>query len=432
MAFSPASPHEQATTVQIRFGAIKTAMAGLQRMEQHIGREAPHVHAYRSQLKLIDMYRDRIDQARDDLEQNGGMTYNDMSELSTIVLDCDVLHAELTATINAAIDSFESEQAEARQALQPPRVAIHDEWSRNGQRFNVEHFGGDFTKWPKFKEMFVTFVHDHPLKTAQEKFMHLDAHLVKDSEAAQTISGYPRTGDNYEPAWNQLCRAYDNKRKLVGDIVDRFLDMKSVAKPSREALVAVINNTNHVLGSLPKYEIDVSSWDAIVVPIITRKLDQSTTRQWQFERPQRDLAKIGELLEFLQRRADSLTMANNEQRSGQANTATVAQRTTPQRSEQPNRQRKPPSCPCCNQEHQLFNCIEFRALSIAEKKKRVRTYNVCYNCLKRGCEATKCSLRACIRCQVKHNSLLCEAPPNSAAGGSGQSAAVNAAGNFAN
>lgn len=192
------------------------------------------------------------------------------------------------------------ESAEGSDSPGPLIIRVEsDDWGRDGRHFEVEKFGGDFQKWPKFKEMFETFVHNNERKAAVAKFLRLDQSLVPDSEAAQTISGLPRTGDKYSVAWEQLCRAYDNKRKLVEDLIDRFLDFPAIKRPTRESLVSLINGTNHLLGSLPNYDICVSQWDSIVSALLMRKLDTATIRAWNFERPQREITVLAPFLEFL-------------------------------------------------------------------------------------------------------------------------------------
>lgn len=88
------------------------------------------------------------------------------------------------------------------------------------RHFQIEKFGGDFLKWPKFKELYETFVHNNERRTPAAKFLLLDHSLIENSEAAATISGLERHGDNYGAAWASLCHTYDNPRKLVENAID--------------------------------------------------------------------------------------------------------------------------------------------------------------------------------------------------------------------
>lgn len=60
----------------------------------------------------------------------------------------------------------------------------------------------------------------------------------------------------YESAWKSLCDFYDNERKIVNDIVLSFIDMEPVKMPSRAAFIALVNNTNRLLQSLPFVAIE--------------------------------------------------------------------------------------------------------------------------------------------------------------------------------
>lgn len=282
------------------------------------------------------------------------------------------------------------------------------------RRLNIERFSGDFSKWPKFKELFEEFVHNNVKLADVTKFLRL-ALIQPDSEASQTISGFTRVGANYQAAWEQLCQTYDNSRKLVEDLVGNFLDLAPISVPTRSAMVTLINSTNHLVASLPKYDIAVNHWDPIVVQILTRKLDNETINAWNYERPQREIPRLAPLLDFLHRRADSLPEMIQNQQLQQRNRANTSNVNVVNRNNRmgvnnqwQNRTKKPVRCVMCGQEHQLFNCASFRKLDLEGKKRKVQQYRVCENCLKLHCSPERCSLKPCRNCNVKHNGLLCD------------------------
>lgn len=174
---------------------------------------------------------------------------------------------------------------------------------------DIERFAGsekDRRKWPQFKSMFEEIFHNRSTYTGSTKFYHLMSHLVPDSEPYNTISGFDRTDANYESAWKTLCEAYDNERKIVNDIVLSFLDMPALDEPSRAGLIALKNNTNNLINSLPKYKIEVQHWDPILVPLLIRKMDGESIRLWSLERDQKKIAELQPLLDFIQKRADGM------------------------------------------------------------------------------------------------------------------------------
>lgn len=279
---------------------------------------------------------------------------------------------------------------------------------------------GDYKKWSNFKSSFEQFFHTNNTLSQQEKFYYLDAHLKPNSEPYNAISGYARIAENYVPAWDHLCEVYDNNRKLVEDMVTHYIDFPPINGASRNNLMAMINATNHITASLPKFKIKVEEWDAIMVPILVRKLDQETIKLWNLERPQREVAKLSQLLTCIQKRADSIDGGHIEtpstppqQRSGSRplmmqrninNTATARQNS---KNRFQSKMKKPIRCLECGHEHQLFKCPTFLKMNIDSRRRRVRHFGVCENCLKQFCRADKCSLGPCKTCNEKHNGLIC-------------------------
>lgn len=181
-------------------------------------------------------------------------------------------------------------------------------------------------------------------------------------------------------------------------------------------MVTLINSTNHLVASLPKYDIAVGHWDPIVVQILIRKLDNETVNAWNYERPQREIPKLAPLLEFLFRRADSLPEGMPNQQLQQRNRTSTSNANVVNKTNRlgvnnqwQNRAKKPVRCLLCGQEHQLFNCASFRKLNVGARKQKVEQFRVCENCLKLHCSPERCSLKPCRVCNIKHNSLICEA-----------------------
>lgn len=102
--------------------------------------------------------------------------------------------------------------------------------------------------------------------------------------------------------------------------------------------MVIIKAVNHLTKSLIGYEeAKVQHWDPIVVNLLLRKLDNETKSRWNHERPQRQIAKLQPLIQFLENRAESMeagvTAASVISRPTQVSSRQNKQRTT-QPSEQ--------------------------------------------------------------------------------------------------
>ncbi|XP_066903610.1 uncharacterized protein [Halyomorpha halys] len=64
-------------------------------------------------------------------------------------------------------------------------------------------------------------------------------------------------------------------------------------------------------------------------------------------------------------------------------------------------------CPLCKGDHLLSKCEAFIGLPLTQKLERVRTFKVCWNCLRKGHEVATCrSQFRCRMCCKKHHTLI--------------------------
>lgn len=399
---------EMNNAADIMYRTVRVAMRGMQRIKElSEGQRELLFPALKSQITLLDQYRQRVYDSLDKLEPS--MTYAESARLESDLLDIDEMHSDLVMRISGLMEErlvttpISSNSSNSNQSS-------YTDWEKEMRHFQIEQFGGDFLKWPKFKELFETFVHNNERRTPASKFLMLDHSLVVNSEATATISGLERAGENYEAAWANLCRTYDNPLKLVEDATDRFLDLPPVRGPTRQEVMAIINGVNHLLASMPKYGVDTKHWDVLLVQLIKRKLDNETVRRWTYERPMRDIPKLAPFLDYLRKISESIESKPTAVKKAAINAAAGTAATGNQRTNEIGKRVRPPiRCPMCSNEHHLYSCTQFRALTTTDRQDRVKRWSLCRNCLKRNCSPDKCTLRACTKCNVKHNGLLCTA-----------------------
>jgi len=64
-------------------------------------------------------------------------------------------------------------------------------------------------------------------------------------------------------------------------------------------------------------------------------------------------------------------------------------------------------CPCCDAHHNLYQCSQFKSLTVDKRHNVVRNHHLCFNCLGKGHSVDDCSSRyTCSECRRKHHSLL--------------------------
>lgn len=331
-------------------------------------------------------------------------------------------------------------------------------------RVPVAVFDGAAGAWPRFKDIFEQYFIKQTSDGAS-RFYYLDLCLKPGSEPETLIAGIDRTHDNFQVAWDILCGAYNNNRKIVDDIIGTFLKLQAMTGPTRQKLIDITTATNRMIESLKRYNIGTEHWDPLVVAIIERKLDKRTMDSWIMKRPQRAIAKLKPLIDFLVRIADGLNdnedrqMDSLRQRDTNRQTGSFRQRdnyrqmeNSRQRENSRHRERdhqrerssirgssrntsrhrkhssrrdgrasesgsntdsnrKPkiiPQCQLCTQRHRLWACSTFKSLPVPERKIMVKRNKFCEKCLERHANDKQCKMKPCIICQEPHNSLLCE------------------------
>ncbi|XP_075253325.1 uncharacterized protein LOC142345123 [Convolutriloba macropyga] len=64
------------------------------------------------------------------------------------------------------------------------------------------------------------------------------------------------------------------------------------------------------------------------------------------------------------------------------------------------------TCECCDENHKIYQCQNFKALSVQGRAKLIKTKGICFNCLRSGHRCEQCNGSTCKKCKRKHNSLL--------------------------
>lgn len=278
---------------------------------------------------------------------------------------------------------------------------------RQEQRIKLTTFKGDFTKWREFRDQFITEVHNCASMANVTKLRELKSAL--EGAPARLISRWQLTDANYDEAWAKLNDVYDNKQNLVDAHLNALHAIPKLGKESSRArgLRDLVNEANVHLSSLRTLGLSTATWDPIIVNMLRSRLDYETNHAWQMSRNDvREIATLKEFFEFLERRASALDSAffDNEQQCAAANQRPV-QRSGAGASTQ--RAASTVRCPLCKEQHPLYRCGDFLALSVAGRNEKVRNWRLCANCLQSGHFAQSCPGGACRRCNKKHNSVLC-------------------------
>jgi hypothetical protein len=140
-------------------------------------------------------------------------------------------------------------------------------------------FSGQYTEWTAFHDNFSSLIENNDQLSGVQKFHYLTSCLK--GEAGKVIESLTISNENYKLAWDVLIKRYDNKRLIIQDHVFAIVNAPPIQKSSHGSLRQLFDNFNIHMEALKVQNIDTSTWNAIVIPIVAEKLDFTSKREWQ-------------------------------------------------------------------------------------------------------------------------------------------------------
>ncbi|XP_045458533.1 uncharacterized protein LOC123668885 [Melitaea cinxia] len=280
-------------------------------------------------------------------------------------------------------------------------------------RIVIPTFSGQYSEWTTFRDLFVSLVHSNSQLDNVQKMHYLKGYLS--GEAEQLLRQIPIADSNYERCWSLLNSRYNNKKYLSHFILKRLLSQKNITCESSYGLKNLIDTTNDCLSSLTNLGIDVSTWDIIIIHILTLKLDPESRKQWEFSvtnnNTSDELPTFKQFTEFLTNRYRDLEFLDSKPtpvnrninvQNNSNNTSKVNTLKTFHASSFKNQ------CAFCkDNNHSIINCTLFSRETVEARRNFVHNNNLCFNCLGGNHSAKFCrNLKTCRICKRQHHSLL--------------------------
>ncbi|XP_045449077.1 uncharacterized protein LOC123657599 [Melitaea cinxia] len=272
----------------------------------------------------------------------------------------------------------------------------------------IPTFSGQNHDWLEFRDTFISFVHNDNSIPKIHKFHYLRATL-KDS-AALVIRSLDFSAANYDVAWDLLCDQYNNTRLLVTNHIQSIFNIESIAKESSKALRNIIDIVNKNLRALKTLKLPTEHWDALIVYIISTKLDSVTSHEWEtYRNTLKDLPTLKNMITFLNNQADLLETMEDTHTKRRHSDVTYNNRqkslvvTSNPYSSHIN---KPYVCPLCKHNHAIYRCLKFRSFSLENRMSKAKSLKLCLNCLRQGHTRNTCKKGPCRVCNKQINSLL--------------------------
>lgn len=269
-------------------------------------------------------------------------------------------------------------------------------------KLELPTFDGTLSDWQNFYDLFKATVDSHGALSSATKMQYLKAAVT--GEAAKLLSVLPVTDDNYQVALNALKTRYENKRALITHHLHNITNIQPVGNDALSKLRTLRDTLNVSVESLKLLRVQADTWGPILIHIVTQKMSPVIQKEWEKslagvnEYP--DLQRFNTFLNEQVRILENLELnREGDPRQVQITKHKAAHNTAIKDSNK--------KCTYCNQAHPIFQCEDFKALSIKERYNAQRAKGLCSNCLYPKHTKNDCrSKGSCRLCSEKHHTLL--------------------------
>ncbi|XP_075977354.1 uncharacterized protein LOC142977361 [Anticarsia gemmatalis] len=369
----------------------------------------------KTRLKCIEEYWETFKQAHYNLtkctprEQRGVLTYFLHEEYYTY----EDMYLCLRGDLVDLISSLESQQKMAE-------AVNMSTTSQGGQlpfaklpRIQIPTFSGKYDEWPTFKDLFTALVHNTTISDVQK------LHYLKTSvsgEAEALLRHIQITENNYAHAWGLLQARFGNKKMIVNSLLRRLFSQKRITNQTANHIKALLDTTMECLNSLNNMNVCTTSWDSLIVFLISQKLDPESLKEWEeqaYKQNSDELSTWDELRRFLESKFRTLELvtpnANSvrEKTQGHKSFHVALKDDAPKKASTHSSEHLQPLCAYCNDKHFIYHCKEFASKPVEERYELVKKSNLCFNCLVPNHTVYNCKQKtSCRVCRRKHHSLL--------------------------
>lgn len=293
---------------------------------------------------------------------------------------------------------------------------------------DIPTFNGDYHKWVSFKDLFLEAIHNNRSMSNAQKMQFLKTKVK--GEAEKLIQHLNISTENYQICWDILNHRFNNRKLIFSSHINILMSLPAMQLQTAPLIKKIHDTANECLNAIKSLGVDITTWDPLVVHILSQKLDSETHKDYiESLKTPRELPTLSEFFEFLENKFTSLEASkrkqdNIAQKPNTQNPSFTAKRSNQQNyfnynkystsnAHQPSKQfgkalfvSSTVRCPLCKGKHGIFNCKDFLEMSSEMKLKTVNNLRICINCLYDH-KGNKCiSTKSCSKCTKQHNTLL--------------------------
>lgn len=269
---------------------------------------------------------------------------------------------------------------------------------------SIPTFNGDIENWASFIDTFNALFHNNPGLTNVQRLHYLKSSVY--NTAADVIKSFSITSSNYQAAYDELVKQYENKALTIQTHIRALLNSPKVHVNSAAELKKLLYHVNSHVRSLIALSQPVQHWDAWLTTIICCQLDPTTAGEWQLLQTSKELPTFKDIEAFLSKRIAAyeigyMSLKSEVKQTHHKGKTHDAKTFFTKRAESNHN-----TCVLCAAPHRIYACDQFNKMSVPERKDVISKFKLCFNCMNVGHQVSSCKYPSCPRCGKRHNSKL--------------------------
>ncbi|XP_052806575.1 uncharacterized protein LOC128235822 [Mya arenaria] len=367
--------------------------------------------------ELIDKLEVNMDEAITSIEELTieYKTQGKTKEMKSTVNEIDLLSKEY----DKVLDEYHylmSETSSKKSTKIEPSISKQKQVDKDLRcqlkRVSIPMFSGNKKDFPFWKAAFEACI-DKTDASAEYKFLQMRQYLT--GEALKTVEGLGHSAVAYDKAKERIERKYGGERRLMTKFMDDIATFPQIKRENAKSTEKFVDLLDITLVNMLENKIE-DLHSGILYQQLLKKLPESMIsryERWVYENEKQE--SVETLSEWTVKEAEFQNIAM-ETKYGLDGKCESENREHKSFFTSPTKALR--SCSMCHQDHNIWDCSQYKKLSIEERWEKAKCFRLCFRCLGnyhsgRQCKRTRqCGVGGCNRL---HHRLLHNLNPDARA-----------------
>lgn len=212
------------------------------------------------------------------------------------------------------------------------------------------------------------------MKIAGLKMQYIKTNIHGD--AAKLINHIDPNPENYMTCYTLLRNRFDNKREILGKLIDNILNIPKMKNENSNQLKSLHDIVHESTMSIKNIGIPIDNWDPLLTHILLHKLDKETVKHYECQLVDiKEPQPLKTFLSYIESRFMAIQSAesknnyfafnNNSNNNKPSNNSNYS---NGKNTKEDDKNQIPSKCPKCGEFHTLTRCLSFQKMTVYAKK----------------------------------------------------------------